>query len=97
MAGPFDDLIQASQPHQPAQASMFADLIPKSDVTPDSVVRSLAQGASFGLADEFAAMMMPHSWRSWSWRICRYLWPTLEQNLAKERGQDKALPNSILM
>jgi len=89
MAGPFDDLIP--QKPTPALANPFADLIPKSDVTPDSVVRSLASGASFGLADEFAAMMdaatHPVLGRGASGETYgqRY-----EQNLAKERGLDKA-------
>ncbi len=60
-------------------------------VTADSMVRSLASGATFGLADEFSAMMdaatHPVLGRGAQGETFgqRY-----DQNLAKERGQDKA-------
>lgn len=86
MAGPFDDLIPTKTASNP-----FADLIPKADVTPDRVVRSLAQGASFGLADEFAAMMdaatHPLLGRG---STAETYGQRYEQNLSKERGHDKA-------
>ncbi len=95
MAGPFDDLIPAARPA--AASNPFADLIPKqTGVTPDNVVRSLASGATFGLADEVAAAgdatfgpLVDRFTKSgtsaapdWS---ARYT-----ENLARERGQDAA-------
>ncbi len=89
MAGPFDDLIPQAKA---AQASNpFADLVPKPSVTADSVVRSLASGASFGLADEFSAMMdaATHGVLGRGAAAPTY-GERYDQNLVKERGQDKA-------
>ncbi len=65
-------------------------MIPTADITPDNVVRSLASGATFGLADEFSAMMdaATHGVLGRGATGDTY-GQRYEQNLAKERGQDK--------
>jgi len=95
--GAFDDLI-------PKKASAFADLIPKADsrVTPDNVVRSLAQGASFGFADELAAagdaavgplldpLLAKIGLGSTNTSTAPSFGERYDQNLGRERTQDKA-------
>ncbi len=91
MGNPFADLIPVK-----GNANPFADLIPQQGITPDNVVRSLASGASFGLADEIAAAgdatfgpLVDRFTKSGTsaapdWKA-RY-----EENLSRERGQNKA-------
>ena len=50
----------------------------------DDAVRALAQGATLGFADEFAAKMEELVGRG-----------TYEENLAKQRARDKAIPSAI--
>ncbi len=91
MANPFDAIPIATVTATTRTNPFDAIEAPKADITPDSIVRSLASGASFGLADEFAAMMdaATHPVLGRGATADTY-GQRYEQNLAKERGQDKA-------
>ncbi len=95
--GAFDDLI-------PKKAGAFDDLIPQANtkVTPDTVVRSLAQGASFGFGDEIAAagdaaagplldpILAKLGLGGTNTSTAPSFGERYDQNLSRERTQDKA-------
>ncbi len=105
MANPFDAIPAALGSAAASVATRKAnpfDAIDPPPVTADSVVRSLAHGASFGLADEISAGGDALVGPALDWTLGKLglgstntsTAPTIgeryDQNLAKERGQDKA-------
>ncbi len=109
MANPFDAIPAALGSAAASVATRKAnpfDAIDPPPVTADSVVRSLAHGASFGLADEISAGGDALVGPALDWTLGKLglgstntsTAPTYgeryDQNLAKERGQDKAFADA---
>src|SRR6185369_17525485 len=91
MAAFYDLIPSGGAPTTPAPANAFADLIPAPSKGVlghvDDAVRSLAQGATFGFADELAAAgnTLPIIGTGKSY----------EENLADEKARNAAIPAAV--